>query len=236
MRRVFLIRRRPRIPRLAVRHSRQRRQQRLVHLVADNHGLIPDQAANREAKTARPGPSADLKSWLAASLRISRQGDGFVAVPPQNPTRFAQPRRELRGIFDSARQPPEMAPGGVLQMGGMNDQLLFEDEQARELPRLEQRTLPVLPANHEPDLTGRPLPIRRFPKAMTQNPLLPLIQMQPSHRSELDCFIPRRRRVFRNVAYARPLSPQQDASLDGPGGHPPYPLLSLPARAPAAGP
>ena len=68
----------------------------------------------------------------------------------------------------------------------MKDQLLTEQEQARQLTRLEHRALAVLARHHQPDLERSPLPVGTLSQRHVQDMRLPVIQQQTRAGRQLD--------------------------------------------------
>jgi hypothetical protein len=90
---------------------------------------------------------------------------------------------DLPNPLESVRRRAEL-------LGGVHDRALAEQEQPGQLPRLEDRALPVLSRHDDGDLTGRPAAIGALTHRHPQRPTLPRHQHQAIAGREVRYLVP----------------------------------------------
>src|SRR5581483_894665 len=130
------------------------------------------------------------------------------------------PLVELGDALDQLQHPLEVVRRGLLQVRGVNQRPLAEQEQASELARLEHRPLAVLPADDQADRFRGPLAVRPFAEGMPQHEPLPVVQLEPREPGKLDRLVAGRVDVLRNAKNARSLRSAWRASRRAGRCHP----------------
>jgi hypothetical protein len=139
--------RRRRVPNLGVRAGRQRRQHRRHTIRVQVVRLIENDGVRGEPTTRTPRPGHEPQPAAVDEL------DAFLAVRgPDLLDPLPQPRCALH-----MRQDPQEPLLRCLElMRAVEDQVLLEQEQPGQLPRLEQRALAVLPRYEDANLEAGP--------------------------------------------------------------------------------
>ncbi len=203
----FLIHRRTRIRQLRPprrlrrpkgRHHRPMRRRVNDHRLIQRHEIHPGETTQTALRTSHEQkPVTVLKLDLLLTMRMP--------VPHLLPVLVPQHQIiQLRRVLDQTLHPPEMLLRRLELMRRMHPQPLPRQKQHRQLPRLQHRTLPVLPRHIQTELEMQKPALVVDRQEIPERIPLPLIQLQPRSTGELDRLIPKRIRPRPNRTNPRP--------------------------------